>query len=300
MIAFARGDAGRLPFPDGAFGLTVGSPPYSDCRMYLEDGTDPGVSRPARAWVEWMLRVTAECLRVTRGPVVWVVGCPTRDRTYQPIAEGLAWRWFAEGWTERGPGTVRDGSAYRPTYWHRPGIPGSGGDQSFRMDVEACLLFKRPGALPFAEPTATGQVPKWNPGGALSYRDREGRRVNGKPQTMRDPYGTLRVQVYEPPAIANPGTLFSTGAAGGGKLGHSLAHDGEAPYPVAVPARFVLTYCPPGGLTLDPFSGSGTTAQACRENGRRCVGLDLRMSQCRLGRRRLATVTPSLPFGDSA
>jgi hypothetical protein len=125
MIAFARGDAGRLPFPDGAFDLTVGSPPYSDCRMYLEDGTDPGVSRPARAWVEWMLRVTAECLRVTRGPVVWVVGCPTRDRTYQPIAEGLAWRWFAEGWTERGPGTVRDGSAYRPTYWHRPGIPGS-------------------------------------------------------------------------------------------------------------------------------------------------------------------------------
>jgi hypothetical protein len=287
MIAFARGDAGRLPFPDGAFDLTVGSPPYSDCRMYLEDGTDPGVSRPAREWVDWMLGVTAECLRVTRGPVVWVVGCPTRDRTYQSIAEGLAWRWFAEGWTERGPGTVRDGSAYGPTYWHRFGIPGSGGDQAFRADVELCLVFKRPGPLPYAIPTATGQPPKWAVGGRPSCR-----RVHGA-REQRD-------KDYIPPDIANPGTLFSTGAAGGGKLGHSLAHDGEAPYPVAVPARFVLTYCPPGGLTLDPFSGSGTTAQACRENGRRCVGLDLRMSQCRLGRRRLATVTPSLPFGDSA
>jgi site-specific DNA-methyltransferase (adenine-specific) len=38
---------------------------------------------------------------------------------------------------------------------------------------------------------------------------------------------------------------------------------------------------------LDPFSGSGTTAEATIRHGRRAIGLDLRRSQCTLARRRL-------------
>ena len=33
-------------------------------------------------WVDWMLDVTTECLRVCRGPVVWVVAGPTRGRNH--------------------------------------------------------------------------------------------------------------------------------------------------------------------------------------------------------------------------
>lgn len=31
---------------------------------------------------------------------------------------------------------------------------------------------------------------------------------------------------------------------------------------------------PPGGLVLDPFLGSGTTAEACVVEGMRCVGVE--------------------------
>lgn len=33
--------------------------------------------------------------------------------------------------------------------------------------------------------------------------------------------------------------------------------------------------CPPGGIVLDPFLGSGTTARVAMENGRKYVGIDL-------------------------
>jgi DNA modification methylase len=74
---------------------------------------------------------------------------------------------------------------------------------------------------------------------------------------------------------------------GGGVLGHSLAHENEAPFPEDLAEFFVKSLCPPGGITLDPFSGSGTTASVAARNGRIGLGFDLRASQCALGRRRI-------------
>jgi len=37
----------------------------------------------------------------------------------------------------------------------------------------------------------------------------------------------------------------------------------------------VLAGCPPGGIVLDPFIGSGTTAMVARKHGRHAIGLDL-------------------------
>jgi hypothetical protein len=295
----AQADAVRLPLADRAVNLTVGSPPYMNARTY-DDGTlPPGhvVSRDCAEWVEWMLRVTAECLRVTDGPVVWVVGGVTRDRTYWPGCEGLAWKWWAEGWGERGKGTHDEGSAYRPCYWHRYGIPGSGGDDWFRGDVEYLLCFKRPGKLPWSDNTADGEAPKFGPGGALSHRlinggrkmhvlgrGRGGRRRNGGGKGAED---WANKTGYSVPEVANPGNFLGTGAAGGGNIGHALAHENEAPYPPEVPERFIKSLCPIGGLVLDPFSGSGTTVETALRLDRRAIGLDLRPSQARIARQRL-------------
>lgn len=338
--ALARADAARLPFPERAFDLVIGSPPYGPARKYYEDGEDLSIARPCGEWVEWMLRVTAESLRVSRGLVLWVCSGWTKDRNYQPGPEGLLWEWWKLG------GKCH---CYRPVIWHRNGISGSGGDEWFRADTEYVLAFKRPGTLPWADNTANGHPPKWAPGGEMSHRLSSGARVNqrggretsggqttasGKRQKSGRPshrYGKMReiaeatdapkvqaaldemppgaklhtkrdaggqrVQVYIPPDLANPGNFFHT-RTGGGQLGHSMAHDNEAPYPVEVPAWFIASHCPPGGLVLDPFSGSGSTGQAALELGRRFVGCDLRQSQCLLSRKRLGTVTPSLPFGD--
>ena len=37
----------------------------------------------------------------------------------------------------------------------------------------------------------------------------------------------------------------------------------------------ILAGCPPGGIVLDPFIGSGTTAMVARKHGRHAIGLDL-------------------------
>ena len=275
---FAKADAGLLPLADQSVDLVFGSPPYTDARLYLEAGQDLGISRGTDEWVEWMLKVTAEALRVSRGAVVWIASGPTRDRNYQPACEGLMWEWFR-----------KTGSMYRPCYWHRSGIPGSGGDQWFRADVEYAMCFKRPGSLPWTDNTAMGHPPKWEPGGKLSYRNQEGvrrhliRGTSGYSAGDATYHKCLDRAVTE---IANPGNVIAI-ATGGGKLGWDGAHENEAPFPEGLAEWFVRSLCPPGGTVLDPFSGSGTTVSVANAYGRSGIGLDLRMSQCSLGMRRL-------------
>ncbi|MCP2286894.1 DNA methylase [Promicromonospora umidemergens] len=48
-----------------------------------------------------------------------------------------------------------------------------------------------------------------------------------------------------------------------------------ATMPPALAQRCVLAGCKPGGVVLDPFSGSGTTGLAATEAGRRYIGIDL-------------------------
>jgi DNA methylase len=157
--------------------------------------------------------------------------------------------------------------------------------------VEYAMCFKKTGRLEWANPLACGKPPKFGPGGAMSNRTTDGRRVRAfSAQTRRRANGE-RESVFAGrpiPEIANPGNLISTGNGGGGALGNSIAHENEAPFPEALAEHFLLSLCPPGGTVLDVFSGSGTTAAVAARTGRRGIGMDLRMSQCLLGRRRIA------------
>ena len=287
---FAQADVCRLPLPDRSVDLVIGSPPYMDARTY-----GIGAQRDAHEWVAWMLDVSRECLRVSRGAVIWIAAGVTRDRNYWPGVEGLMWEWFKLG---------GDCHQYRPCYWHRVGIPGSGGDQWYRADVEYAVCFKRPGSLPYADPTANGKPPKWAPGGAMSYRNQSGsRKDRGEARAAAVASGgDSKMSVretsrgsgndnrkswnYLPPALANPGNLIKV-SVGGGKLGHDAASENEAPYPEVVPEFFIRSHCPPGGICLDPFSGSGTTVATATRLGRVGIGFDIRRSQAELGRRRV-------------
>jgi len=48
-----------------------------------------------------------------------------------------------------------------------------------------------------------------------------------------------------------------------------------AAFPIELPRRCIAAGCKPGGVVLDPFSGSGTTGKASAGLGRRYVGIDL-------------------------
>jgi site-specific DNA-methyltransferase (adenine-specific) len=58
--------------------------------------------------------------------------------------------------------------------------------------------------------------------------------------------------------------------------------------PLKIVERMVLASSPPGGLILDPFMGSGTTAVAALKHGRRVVGFELNRGYFATAKRRVA------------
>ena len=75
-------------------------------------------------------------------------------------------------------------------------------------------------------------------------------------------------------------------------------HGHGAGTPIALARWWVRYVCPPGGLVLDPFLGSGTTAMACVAEGRRCVGVERHPPYVEICRRRIAdALKPGLLAG---
>lgn len=283
--------------------LVLGSPPYEAARTY-----SIGFKLRGPEWVRWAADRYMECLRISRGLVAWVVEGQTRQFQWSAAPVLL----MAE--------LVKRGAVLRkPPAFCRVGIPGSGGPDWLRNDYEFIVCATSGGKLPWSDNTACGHTPKWGPGGEMSNRRPDGARIsqwgkNGaargmgnknadgtrdtrvRPSNiMRVTRGTGETGEQKPnrevpfPVLANPGNLIRCNV-GGGVMGSRLAHENEAPYPEKLAEFFIKSFCPPGGITLDPFAGSGTTAAVALRLGRRAIAVDIRRSQCDLTMRRIREV----------
>ncbi len=278
-IAFLNG------LPADSVDLVFGSPPYELARLYLEDGESTGAARPTEEWVAWMVKVFEASVRICRGLVAFVVEGQTKNYRYSCGPVLLMADLHRAGFNLR-----------RPCFYHRVGIPGSGGPDWLRGDTEFVVCVTRPGRLPWSDNTATGHEPLWQVGGEMSNRQVNGERINGrkgKIRTNRLAKGELSPQCYVPPDVANPGNVIHCDV-GGGRIGSALAHENEAPFPEDLAEFFVRSFCPPGGLVCDPFSGSGTTAAISVRHARNFTGCDLRQSQVDLGLRRVGGESTNL------
>lgn len=59
-----------------------------------------------------------------------------------------------------------------------------------------------------------------------------------------------------------------------------------APYPVDLCRIPILATCPPGGIVVDPFCGTGTTLYAAKIAGRKSIGIDISEEYIELARER--------------
>ena len=57
--------------------------------------------------------------------------------------------------------------------------------------------------------------------------------------------------------------------------------------PMAVIERMVLSSCPPGGVVLDPFLGSGTTVEVCLRHARHYIGFEINEHYCAMVEQRV-------------
>jgi DNA modification methylase len=245
--------------PDDSVDLVLGSPPYEAARSY-----NIGFNLRGQDWVDWMVERIVEMIRVSRGLVAMVVEGQTRK-----------FRWSATPALLMADLHRRGIHLRKPPIYARAGIPGSGGPDWLANRYEFIVCCSRGGRLPWSDNTAMGHAPKYPRGGSLSHRSLDSRIVSdSKPL----------------PEIANPGNIISV-SVGGGKMGHRMASEGEAPFHEKLAEFFVRSFCPSGGTVLDPFIGSGTTAAVAVKNGRKFIAIDIRQDQCDLTARRLADIS---------
>jgi hypothetical protein len=259
---FKVGDCRSLPYPDDHFDLVFCSPPYEAQRGYGELEFDLA----GEDWVAWAVDCYLECLRVSKGLVAWVVEGYTDDFAYSSTPFLLMADLHRRGVKMR-----------KTVVYQRNGIPGTGGPEWLRNDWEPIICGTKRGRLPWADNTAMGEPPKQN-----------------KPRvaTNRNADGSRKSAVYVDPEVCNPGNIIS-GLVGSGGMGWKDATKNEAPFPEWLAEFFIRSFCPPGGIVLDPFSGSGTTVSMAVKHGRSGVGIDARESQVWLGETRLLGMSVS-------
>lgn len=281
-------------------------------RTECEDARTYGIDFKLKGqdWVDWMVEVVRVSTRISKGLVAFVVQGRTRKFKWSCTPALLIVDLHRAGFNVR-----------RPIIFQRYGVPGSGGREWLKCNHEYIVCVSKPGPLPWSDNTACGHIPKYGPGGPCCNRKKNGSRINqwggtGKqtdrqkdgqtihkpkpshifteiiPQSKtghgRNTNGLLQTgKPYNPPTLCNPGDVINCGAMGKGHMGSQLAHENEAPFPEKLAKFFIKSFCPPEGVVLDPFGGSGTTASVAKQNGRGYISIDIRQSQIELTQRRL-------------
>lgn len=100
------------------------------------------------------------------------------------------------------------------------------------------------------------------------------------------PPQSFRLAQMNHPDGALPGSVWSI-ATQPLKVPDWLEVDHFAAFPTEWPRRLISAWCPPDGVVLDPFGGTGTTAMVARALGRFGVSMDLSADYLRLARWRI-------------
>jgi DNA modification methylase len=255
-------------FPDNCVDLIFTSPPYADQRQRVYGGVCPD------AYVDWFLPKAEQFLRVLAPTGTFVLNIKERvvegeRHTYvmELILKMREEGWF---WTEE-------------FIWHKKNSYPGKWPNRFRDNWERLLQFNKQRKFSMYQEAVMVPVGDWAKDrlASLSETDRirdESRVGSGFGKNVSNWLG--REYVY-PTNVLHMATECAN-------RNHSAA------FPLDLPTWFIRLFTREGDLVLDPFVGSGTTAVAARQLGRRFVGIDISEQYCQLARERLKETQPRL------
>lgn len=271
--------------PAGSVDCVVTSPPYYGLRDYGTEG-QYGLEESPAAYVETMRALFGEVRRVLADDgTLWLNIGDSYGRGSRPL--------------EQPPQTVESGGRYERARVPRPdekrslnlppknlmGIPWR---TAFALQDDGWILrndiiWAKPNAMPesvtdrlstkhehlfmFAKRSRYWfDLDPIREASAHEYgtRDRRSETWSNGSTGLGAHHGTT--QLHE--AGRNPGDVWSIPTQP-----YPGAHFAVMPQTLA--SRCIQAGCKPGGVVLDPFSGSGTTGLAAAKHGRRYVGIDL-------------------------
>jgi site-specific DNA-methyltransferase (adenine-specific) len=253
-----QGDCETLlkQIPDNSIDLIFTSPPYADQRQNTYGGVKPD------DYVEWFLPKTGEMLRILKPTGTFVLNIKERvvnGERHTYVME-LIFKMREQGWlwTEE-------------FIWHKKNSYPGKWPNRFRDSWERLLQFNKQKKFNMYQEQVMVPVGDWAKDrlANLSQTDliRDESKVgSGFGKNISNWVG--RDMVY-------PTNVIHMATECGNKR-HSAA------FPASLPEWFVKLFTQPGDIVLDPFIGSGTTAVAALELGRKFVGIEINEEYCRL------------------
>jgi len=161
---------------------------------------------------------------------------------------------------------------FETVIYRKYGAEGAWWNKRFRVDHEYVPIFLK------------GERPTYFNKEHLKIPSKHG----GKTMTGGGTRLTSGIRINTRAITINPtkcrGTIWDYLTAGDGSR---LKHEHPATFPNQLPYDFIQCFCPPEGVVLDPFVGSGTTTVAAKNLGRSYIGIDIAPEYCTIAEKRM-------------
>jgi site-specific DNA-methyltransferase (adenine-specific) len=242
---------GMSKIPAGSIDLVVTSPPYDNTRDYQ------GFSYDLHATGEQIFRILKD------GGIAAMV---IQDQTHDFGKTLTSFRTIVD-WCDKIGFKLFECVIYR-----KHGTEGAWWTQRFRVDHEYMPIFVK------------GRKPQYFNKEPLKILSKHGGKTmtgSGNRRTNGETTKTVRREIN---STKCRGTVWDYLMAGDK---NPIKRKHPAPFPDKIPYDFIECFCPPDGIVLDPFIGSGSTAVSAKKLGRRYIGFDISEDYCKIAERRL-------------
>ena len=247
--------------PDDSVDLIFTSPPYADQRRRTYGGVAPD------EYVDWFLPKAAQFRRVLKKTGTFILNIKERaangERHTYVIELILKMRKQGWLWTEE-------------FIWHKKNSYPGKWPNRFRDNWERLIQFNKHRKFNMYQEEVMVPVGGWAKGrlANLSQTDRirdESKAGSGFGKNISNWVG--RDLVY-PTNVIHMATECAN-------------REHSAAFPIELPSWFIRLFTLPGDVVLDPFVGSGTTAEAAARLGRAYVGIEIDRDYVELANRRV-------------
>jgi len=250
------------------------SPPYWNLRDYgIKEQV--GLESTVKEYIDKLLIIFDEIKRVLKPTGnCWVnIGTTFQNKCDSLIPERFAIGMVDKGWIKR-----------RTVIWHKPSCMPASFKDDFTPDFEYVYRFVKQKSYWFkqqfeayTDPSKFEARARWQNGKKLD----KGYSTGYIPISGDKVSNAYKKMLKNPDKGRNKRAVWCINSAQ-----YKGAH--FAVFPEKLVELMILAGCPPNGVVLDPFIGSGTTALVARKHDRHYIGIDVNPEYCAIAEKRIS------------